>query len=419
MQRTDTIIIGGGQAGLALSRCLQDCGCDHVVLERGRVAERWRTERWESLRLLTPNWQSRLPGFGYDGSDPDGFMTMPDVIGFLEQYAQSFRAPVETNTTVLAVDATGDGRYRVITDRGLWIARNVVVATGYCDRPLVPRVAADLTGDVVHVTPSSYRRADRLRPGGVLVVGASASGVQLADEIHASGRPVTLAVGRHTRLPRQYRGRDIFWWMDRMGILTETIGHVFDAEVSRQQPSLQLVGRPDHQTLGLNELSARGVRLVGRLVRADARTAWFDDSLIASSAAADLKLASLRTRIDAFIRSTGLAGEVEDTEPFVPSWPRTIGAEQQQIDLRRERIATVVWATGYRREYPWLRVPVLDDLGEIRQTGGVTPADGLYVLGLNFQRRRNSAFIDGVGADAREIAARIARRLDCRPIAAA
>jgi len=419
MQRTDTIIIGGGQAGLALSRCLQDCGCDHVVLERGRVAERWRTERWESLRLLTPNWQSRLPGFQYDGSDPDGFMTMPEVIEFLEQYADSFRAPVETNTTVLAVDATADGRYRVLTDRGLWIARNVVVATGYCDRPLVPRVAADLTGDVVHVTPSSYRRADRLRPGGVLVVGASASGVQLADEIHASGRPVTLAAGRHTRLPRQYRGRDIFWWMDRMGILTETIGHVFDAEVSRQQPSLQLVGRPDHQTLGLNELAARGVRLVGRLVRADATTTWFDDSLIASTAAADLKLASLRTRIDAFIRSQNLAGEVEDAEPFVPSWPRTIRSARQQIDLRREGIGTVVWATGYRREYPWLRVPVLDELGEIRQTAGVTPAEGLFVIGLNFQRRRNSAFIDGVGADAREIAARIARRLDCRPIAAA
>ena len=304
MKRTDTIIIGGGQAGLAMSRCLLDLGIDHVVLERGRVAERWRSERWDSLTLLTPNWQSRLPGYAYSGPSPDDFMGMPELIRFFEGYARSFAAPVETETSVLAVTKPDD-EFDVLTTRGSWRAPNVVVATGFSDRPLVPGTFAKITADVQHTTPSQYRNPDQLSSGGVLVIGASASGVQLAEEIHASGRPVTLAVGRHTRLPRSYRGRDIFWWMDRMGVFDQALDDVFDADVSKHQPSLQLVGRPDHRTLGLNELHETGVRLVGRLVDAGGRRVHFDDSLVATAASADLKLASLRQRIDAFIDSTG------------------------------------------------------------------------------------------------------------------
>ena len=263
MRRTEAVVIGGGQAGLAMSRCLSDLGVEHVVLERGRVAERWRSERWDSLRLLTPNWQSRLPGFRYQGPDPDGYMRMPEVVDYLERYARSFAAPVEAGTTVLSVEPAGTG-YRVATDRGSWEAPSVVVATGHCDTPLVPGLARQFSDRVTQVVPTRYRDPGQLPQGGVLVVGASASGVQLAHEIHASGRPVTLAVGRHTRLPRVYRGRDILWWLDAMGIFDESVADVFDLAISRGQPSLQLVGRPDHATLDLPELQERGVRLVGR-----------------------------------------------------------------------------------------------------------------------------------------------------------
>lgn len=407
MRYTDTVVIGGGQAGLAMSRCLSDRAVEHVVLERGRVAERWRTERWDSLRLLTPNWQSRLPGFRYQGADPDGYMTMPEVVDYLERYARSFSAPVESGTTVLALERTAAG-FRVVTDRGTWQARRAVIATGYCDVPLVPAAGARLPRDIVQVVPTDYRNPAQLPTGGVLVVGASASGVQLADEIHASGRPVTIAVGRHTRLPRRYRGRDILWWFDAMGIFDETTDGVFDIEVSRRQPSLQLVGRQDHGSLDLTVLRERGVRVVGRLVDVDGAWVTFADDLVATTAASDVKLATLLARIDGFVRRTGLDGDVGEAEPFEPYWPAFTDADTG-LDLRAAGIASVVWASGFRRRYPWLKVPVLDGRGEIRHDGGITEVPGLYVLGLQFQRRRKSAFIDGVGADAAELADHIVR----------
>jgi putative flavoprotein involved in K+ transport len=240
----------------------------------------------------------------------------------------------------------------------------------------------------------------------VLVVGASASGVQLADEIHASGRPVTLAVGRHVRLPRVYRGRDIVWWLDALGVLDETAENVFDLAQARRQPSLQLVGRPDRATLDLPALERRGVRLAGRLASIEGASVRFADDLVAHTAAADARLARLVQRIDAFAARSGLDGEVGPPEPFAPFvWPAPAPAA---LDLRHAGIRSVVWATGYRRAYPWLRVPVLDERGEIRHAGGVTPAPGLYVLGLYFLRRRKSSFIDGVGQDAMELAAHLA-----------
>ena len=408
MKRTDTAIVGGGQAGLAMSRALSDRGIDHVVLERGRVAERWRSERWDSLRLLTPNWLSRLPGYRYHGSDPDGFMSMPEVIDYLERYARSFPAPLEEGTTVSNVEKAGDA-FRVTTDRGTWLASNVVIATGYADVPFVPEFGAKISKDVHQIVPSRYRNPAQLPPGGVLVVGASASGIQLADEIHASGRPVTLSVGRHIRMPRRYRAKDVLWWLDEMGLLDERADDVYDIEASRKQPSLQLVGRPDHRSVDLPGLQERGVRLTGRTIDAEGSEVFFADDLVAQTVAADAKLASLLVRIDEFVARRDLSASVGAAEPFVPFfWPKPA---PDRIDLRSEGISTVLWATGFRRRYPWLRVPVLDDRGEIRHRGGLTEAAGLYVLGLQFQRRRKSAFLDGVGPDAVELAVHIATRL--------
>ena len=391
-----------------MSRCLSDRSVDHVVLERGRVAERWRTERWDSLRLLTPNWQTRLPGFRYEGPEPDGYMSMPQLVTFFEDYAASFAAPVEPGTTVLGVERTGRD-FRVRTDRGAWLAGDVVIATGYSDLPFVPPLARHLSPRIVQIVPTEYRNPGQLPPGGVLVVGASATGVQLAEEIQASGRPVTIGVGRHLRLPRTYRGRDIMWWLDGMGVFDETSDDVFDIRASRSQPSLQLAGRADIHSLDVTLLRRRGVRVLGRLVSLDQERAFFDDDLIATTAASDVKLAELLVRIDAFISEAGFRAAASP-EPFEPTWTSALGVTKTAIDLRAAGIDTVIWATGFARRYPWLNVPALDERGEIMHRGGITPVPGLFALGLHFQRRRKSAFIDGVGDDAAFLADRMVGR---------
>jgi putative flavoprotein involved in K+ transport len=407
MKRTDVVVVGGGQAGLAMSRCLARRGIDHVVLERGEVGERWRKERWDSLRMLTPRWQSRLPGWSYQGPDPNGFMTKDEVVEYLEGYRRSFSAPVRTGVTVNSVARKDDG-FAVVTDAGSWQTSNVVIATGACARPHVPANAATLDPRIAQVVPTRYRNPDGLRPGGALVVGASATGIQLAAEIARSGRAVTLAVGQHTRLPRRYRGRDIMAWLDSMGVLTETADDVGDIDRSRRQPSLQLVGSEDDRSIDIGILQAMGARIVGRLNGILGRRAYFADDLSESVANADGKMDRQLTRIDRFLAGTSL-------ETAFPSEARpepvVVAAAPAEIDLGAEGIQTVLWATGYRREYPWLRVPVLDAHGELRHEGGVTSVPGLYAVGLPFQRRRNSSFLDGVGRDAVELAESIRARL--------
>lgn len=408
MKRIDTLIIGGGQAGLAMSRNLSHHGVEHVVLERGNVGERWRNERWDSLTLLTPNWLSRLSGWTDDsdaGEDPDGFMSRPEVVRYLESYAEACAAPVRSRVTVTSVERDGVG-FRIDTDADAWSAQRVVVATGESQSAFVPAMARDLAGWVHQVVPTRYRNPADLPEGGVLVVGASATGIQLAQEIHASGRPVILSVGRHTRLPRRYRGRDILAWLHDMGILDEKVEDMPSLQASCEQPSLQLTGSPDHRTLDLRRLQEEGVRLVGRAEGAAGSRMFFADELVEALAAADLKLAGLRMRIDGYIEDQALTSSVGPEEPFEPvPFPQA----PTSLDLRAEGIRSIVWATGFRRSYPWLRVPVLSPSGEIRHDGGVTPVSGLYVLGLKLLRRRSSSFLAGVGKDAEELAEHLAR----------
>jgi putative flavoprotein involved in K+ transport len=384
-----------------MSRCLAERGVDHVVLERGMVANSWRTERWNSLRLLTPNWQSRLPGYGYEGDDPDGYRTMPEVIAFLDRYAKVISAPVEIDTTVTSVQAS-DGDYRVETNRDAWQCRTVVLAAGACNVVRIPEAAKDLGAALATFTPLTYRHPDQLPAGGVLVVGASATGTQLADEIHRSGRSVTIAVGEHIRAPRVYRGRDIQWWMDAAGVLDERYDQVDDIVRARHVPSPQLVGTTDRSTLDLNALTESGVRLVGRLSAVDGTRALFSGSLRNVCALADLKLARLLDTIDEWATGEGLDGEVGEPERL----PATIVEDDPALSLPLGRggIESVVWATGYRPDYSWLQLPVLDRKGEIRHDGGVvTDSPGLYRIGLNFLRRRKSSFIHGAEDDAVDI----------------
>ncbi|HTW05224.1 MAG TPA: NAD(P)/FAD-dependent oxidoreductase, partial [Streptosporangiaceae bacterium] len=260
--KATVIVIGAGHAGLAMSRRLTERSIDHLVLERGEVANSWRTERWPGLRLLTPNWQTRLPGCDYAGDDPDGYMPVTEVAATLTRYARLVGAPVRTATTVRAVRAARQG-FDILANDDVISARAVVLAAGACSLPAVPPVADAIPPSVTTLTPFSYRGPAQLPDGGVLVVGASATGVQLADQIHRSGRPVTLASGEHVRLPRSYRGRDIFWWLEATGVLAERHDQIDDLARARHLPSPQLTGTPEPITTDLNALAARGVRVVG------------------------------------------------------------------------------------------------------------------------------------------------------------
>jgi putative flavoprotein involved in K+ transport len=401
MNTIDIVVIGAGHAGLAVSRLLTDAGRDHVVLDRGRIAERWRTERWDSLHLLSPNWMTRLPGWYYVGADPDGFMSAGRFVRHLEHYAASFGAPVIGGVTVRELSRAGSGGYRLVTDLGTWQARQVVIATGPHGEPQMPAGTAGLLTTTHVLTANRYRNPARLPAGGVLVVGASSTGIQIAAELNRAGREVFLAVGRHTRMPRRYRGTDIFWWLQSTGRLARTIHDVADPAAARREPSMQLTGRPEAdggpRDLDLVTLQAEGVRLLGRFDGMDGARARFGQDLAEDAAAADRTMNRFLDSVDEYVACKGLSTEVL---PRIRPRPLVVPAPIDFLDLRRERIATVLIATGYRPAYPWLRLPIIGPDGFIRQDRGVTAAPGVYVVGQRFQHRRDSAFIDGARHDA-------------------
>jgi putative flavoprotein involved in K+ transport len=373
------------------------------VLERGEVANSWRRERWDSLRLLTPNWQSRLPGHRYDGPDPDGYMTMREVIDFISRYASEAQAPVRTHTMVTSV-AAATGGYRVVTSTGEIACRSVVVASGACNLPHLPALRSGVPDAIEQITPFGYRTPADLPEGGVLVVGPSATGVQLAAEIQRSGRPVTLSVGEHVRLPRTYRGRDVLWWMQESGVWNQRYDEIDDLTRARRLPSPQLVGTPERTTLDLNALASAGVELVGRLSAIRDGHALFSGGLRNLFSLADLKMERLLDTFDDHARRAGIdgiEGEVAAAERFEPT--RVPPSSRLQIDLRGGAIRSILWATGFRPDYSWLHVPVLDEKGYLRHDGGVVDAPGMYAIGLPVLRRRKSSFIHGAEDDARDL----------------
>ena len=405
MMQTTAVVIGAGHAGLAMSRRLTERSIDHVVLERGQVANSWRTQRWPSLRLLTPNWQTRLPGHDYAGDDPEGFMPVAGVVATITRYARRIGAPVRTATTVRTVRAAPQG-FQIRANDDLLQARAVVLATGACTRPAIPGAADAVPPLVTTLTPLSYRDPGQLPDGGVLVVGASATGVQLAAEIHHSGRPVTLAVGEHVRLPRRYRGRDIFWWLDATGLLAERYDEIDDLTRARHLPSPQLTGSTAAAITDLNTLTAQGVRIVGRLGRITDGVAQFSGALANTCALADLKMNRFLNRADQWATAAGLDDNLPPPHRFAPT--RVDPGSPLELDLTSGEITTVLWATGFRPDHSWLDLPVRDPAGRIRHNGGVvTDAPGLYLLGMPVLRTRASTYIHGATTDTQALASHL------------
>jgi len=396
------VVVGGGHNGLAMSQRLADRGVDHVVLERGEVADSWRRQRWESFTLLTPNWQTRLPGHGYEGDDPDGFMTGEEVVGFIDDYALRVGAPVLTGVEVTAVRQDGGG-YAVVTEDGVWSCRAVVLAGGACNLASIPECAHEVPAGITQVNPLEYRHPGQLPDGGVLVVGAAATGVQLAEEIHQSGRPVLLSVGEHVRMPRVYRGADIQQWMEAIGRLDERYTDVEEIAKARKVASPQLIGTPERRTLDLNRLSSLGVGLRGRLGGIRDGTAMFSGGLRNHCALADQKLGRLLDDVDEWIALHGLESEVGSAERFEPT--RVERGVPLTLDLESGEVNTVVWATGFRPDLSWVELPVFGPRGELRHDGGVViDAPGVYFMGATFLRRRASSFIHGSVDDSAELA---------------
>jgi len=414
MPEVTVVVVGAGPAGLAVSHELGLRGVDHVVLDRGRIAESWRSRRWDSLRLLSPAWATRLPGLP-PPVEPDAFPTAQALVTTLERYAAGLAVPVVEHAEVLSMRGCGD-RYRVVSTAGSWTAGAVVLASGDAAIPAVPAAASGLPSHVHQVTPDAYRRPDQLPEGGVLVVGASASGVQLADELATAGRDVVLAVGRHTRMVRSHRGVDVYRWMEQLGRLDSRLDTVADPAQAMREPSMQLAGHAaaEHaRDLSLPALASRGVRLTGRLTGIHDGKVTFADDLHHTTALADARLAGFLRRVDDHVLAHGLDGVVSDANPPPPPLPPTHASTR--LSLAGNDIRTVLWATGHRPSHPWLHLPVLDVTGRVVQRDGRTPAAGLYVVGQRWQSTRSSSFLAGMGEDARSVVSQLVRRLAGSP----
>lgn len=390
-ERIDTVVVGGGQAGLTMSHCLTRRGRAHVVLERHRIAERWRTERWDALRFQFPNWSMRLPDFAYTGNDPDGYAPRDDVVRFIEAYADFIRAPVRTGVEVRALRPGPDGFVLETADTTI-TARNVVIATGPYQQPAIPSAASGL-GDVVQMPASDYRNPGQLPPGGVLVVGAGASGCQIAEELLRAGRRVYLSVGPHRRVPRRYRGRDIIWWINALGLDDK----IAEANTVRQPPLL-ISGAYGGLTIDLRGYAADGMVLLGRLQAAQDGIASFAADLSDNLAAGDESHA-------AFIRAADAYGAASlPDEPPQPARPVAEIESPPSLDLRAAGIGTVIWATGYRYDFGWVGLDIFAPDGAPVHRRGVTNVPGVYLLGLPFLHKTKSSFLSGVGEDAAYLA---------------
>jgi putative flavoprotein involved in K+ transport len=404
------VVVGGGQAGLSASYCLRQRGIDHVVLEAHRIGHEWRTRRWDSFCLVTPNWQCRLPGFAYQGPDPGGFMLRDEVVRYLERYAALLGSSVVEGGRVTKLRRAATGVFELATWVGQLTADQVVVATGPYHAASVPRLAERLPADLVQVHSSEYRHPGQLPPGAVLVVGTGQSGCQIAEDLHLDGRQVHLAVGSAPRVARFYRGRDCVAWLDEMGHYAKGIDAFADADAVRVRANHYVTGRDGGRDIDLRAFAKDGMRLYGRLTGVRGPTLEFADDLRFNLDNADAVAEGIKDAIDDHIAASGTDAPLEPR--YVPVWEPTTD-QPRSLDVRAAGIAAVVWATGFARDHRWVEVPVFDGRGYPMHWRGVTSCPGLYFLGLPWQYTWGSGRFEAVGRDAEFLAGHIdaARRV--------
>ena len=411
MTAVNTVVIGAGHTGLAMSLCLRKRGVEHLVLERGEIGQRWRDERWDSLTLLTPNWMTQLPGYHYDGSDPDGFETRDGYIAYLERYAANVKAPIQTHTTVEGVDQPyGADGYRLRTSQGPIEANNVVVATGPFHRPHTPDPGETVPQAIVQLHSSQYRNPDQLPDGPVLVVGGGNSGLQIVEDLLRAGRTAYLSASNLRCAPRRYRGKDIIWWLIEQGALDRRVEDLPSPAAKNAPPPL-LTGVAGGHDFNLREFADRGVTFLGRLRGGSDGRLVFSEDINTTLAKAAEAYGGFQTAVDQYITAQGLMVPAADAHQPVPDiLPPPIAEPITELDLERAGIRSIVWATGFRYSYDWVHLPVFDDAGEPLHKGGVTTCPGFYFLGLRWLRKYKSFFIYGVGEDAELLAGHIAQR---------
>ena len=409
-EQIETVIIGGGQAGLALSYYLTQQGRAHVILERGRVAETWRSQRWDSFTLVTPNWMTQLPGFPSQGADPDGFLLHDDIVLTLERYAQSFHAPLRCGVQVMAVRLRPEGNgYLLETSDGSFEAANVVLATGGYPCPKLPQASTAIPVNIMQIHSSQYRRPKLLPSGAVLVVGSGQSGSQIAEELHQSGRQVYLCVSRCGRAPRRYRGKDVMWWVNQMGGYDRTVD-ALPSPQARLACHPDLSGKGGGHEINLRQLASEGLVLLGHLQDVQGSRAVMATDLEENLDRADAQALQLMHTIDDFILRTGVDVPAESqAKDAVPIWVPP--AEPiLEVDLYAAGISTIIWATGFQLDFGWVHVPVFDEAGAPIHQRGVTSSSGLYFLGLPWLYKEKSALLFGIGEDAAFLASAIASR---------
>jgi putative flavoprotein involved in K+ transport len=403
-ETTDVLIVGGGQAGIAMSEHLSDRGIAHLVLERDRLAERWRTCRWDSLVANGPAWHDRFPNLSFEGVDPFAFAPKDRIVSYFEDYARRIRMPVRCGVNVTSVTQLPDGRFRAETSAGVIEARSVVAATGPFQKPVIPAVVPESAG-VYQVHSAGYRNPGQLPEGAVLVVGAGASGTQIAEELLAAGRKVYLSVGPHDRPPIRYRGRDFVWWLGVLGKWDATA-----KEPGTEHVTIAVSGANGGRTVDFRRMAREGMVLVGRTEGFDGQGLRFAGDLAANIAAGDSNYLSVLDEADAYLKANGIdLPEEPQARVFGPD-PDCVSNPIRALDLKAEGIGAIVWATGYALDYAWLPLPVFDAQGRPEHIRGVSRVPGLYFLGLSWMTSRASPFIWGVWRDARALAAEIAAR---------
>jgi putative flavoprotein involved in K+ transport len=398
-RNVNVAIIGGGQAGLATSWYLTQANVDHMVLESGRVAETWRSRRWDSFCLVTPNRFVQLPGATYDAPDPEGFMLLAELIDHFQSWANSFDAPVEGNTTVTRLEADKGG-FVLTLPTGTIKARTVVVATGAYQRPYRPAGAESLPSDVVQLFAEEYSNPAALPPGAVLIVGSGQTGCQLAEELHQSGRKVYLACGRCVWIPRRLEGHDLVWWMVDSGYMDRTPDKL-PSPAARLLGNPQATGHDGGRDLHFRVLHDMGVELLGRYIGAEGSKLQFADDLAASVDFGDARLADLLKFIEASCVAKGTTAPTFEMPPPLRIKTRT------ELDIARDGIGTVIWTSGYRPDYGWVKLPVFDGMGFPVQVDGCSTVPGLYFMGVHWMRKNKSSILHGVGEDAGVVARHI------------